>query len=92
MTYAIKMSEFRTMSEEEREEAVGRLVEAAYGPPNGQVEDLETRIRKFEFRYETSSERMREELLRGQRKETADIASWLMLLKLRENIGFPKPA
>lgn len=92
MAYSIKMSEFRGMSEEDREAAIGRLVEAAYGPPNGQVEDIEARIKEFEFRYETSSKRMREELSRGQRKETADIASWLMLLRLRENIGLSEPA
>ncbi len=92
MGYSVRMSEFREMSEEERDAAIARLVEAAYGPPNGQIEDLETQIRYFEFKYETSSERMREELLEGKRKETADIASWLMLLRLRENIGLSKSA
>ncbi len=92
MDYSVRMSELRKMSKEDRDAAIDRLVEAAYGPPNGQLEDIEARIREFEFRYETSSERMRKELLGGERKETADIASWLMLLRLRENIGLSKPA
>lgn len=92
MTYSVKLSELRKMSEEERVEAIDKLVEAAYGPPNGQLEDLETQIRKFEFRYETSSERMLKELSEGSRKETAEITSWLMLLRLRENIGLSEPA
>lgn len=89
--YSVRMSDLRELSKEERSAAIDKLVDAAYGPPNGLLEDLEARIRKFEFRYETSSERMRKELLEGERKETADIASWLMLLRLRENIGLREP-
>ncbi len=88
----MRMSEFRKMSEKEREEAVSLLAKAAYGPPNGQLEEIQSRIREFEFRYEVPSERMVEELSKGERKETAEIASWLLLIKLRDNIGLPKPA
>lgn len=92
MAYSVRLSELYKMPEEERESALDKLVEAAYGPPNGQLEDIETQIGEFEVRYEVSSGRMMEELRKGKRKETADIASWLMLLRLRENFGLPKPA
>ena len=37
-------------------------------------------------RYEVSSERMMEQLAEGERKETAEIASWLMRLRIRERM------
>lgn len=92
MTNAVKLSDLYSLPKQEREAVLDRLVEAAYEPPNGQIEELEARISDFELRYEVPSIRMLEELSRGQLKETADIASWLMLLRLRDNLAHPKPS
>jgi hypothetical protein len=45
---------------------------------------LNARIKQFEMRYEMSSDTMRTKVSAGEMKETAEIASWLFWLKVRE--------
>lgn len=66
---------------------MGGLVAGARASANGEIEKLNAEIREYERRYEISSERMMQELEEGGLKETAEIASWLMRLKIRERIG-----
>ncbi len=85
MVYSVRTSELREMSEEERGKVLSSLVQEALAPPNGEAKEmLEAQITEFERRYEVSSSRMMEELAAGKRQETAEIASWLMLIRLRE--------
>lgn len=89
---AVSFSDLRKMSEKEREQVLGMLVEEARSPANGRIAELDERIREFELRYEVSSETMLKELAEGKQRETADIASWLMLLRLRERVESADPA
>lgn len=89
MSHSVSFAELREATGHERERLLSELIEAAYQPPNGEVESLDRRIREYELRYEVSSKRMREELSNGTRKETAEICDWLMLLHLREQVGEP---
>ncbi len=85
----IKISELFTCPPEEQNLQVDQLLQAALHPTKAQQrqqqEKIDCRIKKFEGRYEMSSSTMRQKLSQGQIKETADICSWLMLLKAREN-------
>ena len=86
MAYAVRFTDLKSMSPEEKDEALGNLVAGARSSHNGQIDKLEAEIRDYERRYEVSSERMVQELSEGERKETAEIASWLMRLRIRERM------
>jgi len=87
MGRGVSFAELREAPPARRKALLSRLVAAARQSPNGEVERLEAEIRDYERRYEISSERMMQELAEGKRKETAEIASWLMRLRIRERIG-----
>lgn len=77
---SLRMADYEKMSAEEREKAVRVLVEAAMGPPSGGMNWIDLHIRAFEKQYEISSEDMERELREGKRKETHDVARWLITL------------
>ncbi len=54
-------------------------------PVNGQMADLDARILELENRYEMSSATMTMKVRAGELRETRDIGTWLMLLRLREH-------
>lgn len=87
MKHAVSFEELRNASPQDRERMLAEVGHAAGQPPNGEVERLDSEIREYERRYEVSSERMQRELAEGTRKETAEIASWLMRLRIRERLG-----
>lgn len=87
MNRSISFEELRNASPEQRERMLAELGHAASEPPNGEVERIEDEIREYERRYEVSSGRMMEELEEGTRKETAEIASWIMRLRIRERLS-----
>lgn len=86
-----KLSELFNCSSNEQEDRINHLFQAALYPTEAQLSQQETalgtRIRSFECQYEMSSLRMRIQLASGQIKETADICSWLMLLKARDEFS-----
>jgi len=92
---SIKLSDLLALSEEEREHKMGAMVEAAFNPTENelkeQTEALTQRITKFERRYEMSSFTMRTRLSKGAIKETADICSWMLLIKALESFE-PEPS
>jgi len=82
-----KLSELTSTSTQQREEQAKRLFQEALAPTKEQVkrqmDEIDTKIRDFERQYEMPSVTMKQYLLDGSIKETAEICSWLMLLKLR---------
>ena len=66
-------------------EAARQLRDALRQPLNGQLVDLESRLRDFEIRYEMPSEEMRRQYRAGKLRETHDICRWLMLLDVRDH-------
>jgi hypothetical protein len=88
---AVRFSDLREMSEAERGRVLDVLVEGARSPANGRIADLDARIAEFERRYELPSTEMVAEVRSGVRKETDDIASWLMLLKVRKRVANHQP-
>ena len=86
MAQHVRSADLALMSTEEREVVLGRLVDSAAGPRNGQRAEIEARIRRFELRYEVSSAELLKELAAGKRKETAEIAEWLFWLKVRDDV------
>ncbi|NHC36889.1 hypothetical protein [Scytonema millei] len=86
----VKLSELTATSAQDRERQVKRLFQDALTPTEEQIkkqsEEINAKIRDFERRYEMPSVVMRQNLLEGKIKETADICSWLILLKLRNRL------
>lgn len=92
-TQGLKLSGLSSMSPQEREHQINSLMEQVVNPQPEQLEEqkkeIEEKIRAYERRYEISSAKLKLGLANGTIKETADICSWLMLLKQRsllENI------
>ena len=91
----IKISELFSCSTQDQDMEIEHLFQAALNPTDIQIAEqskaINVRIKKFERRYEMSSVSMREKLHTGAIKETADICSWLMLLKAREDFELESP-
>lgn len=85
----VKLSDLFALSEDAREQQISAMVEAAFNPTKADLENQTTaltqRITKFEQRYEMSSATMRSRLSKGGIKETADICSWMLLIKALES-------
>jgi hypothetical protein len=82
----MKLGQLSKMQEGERGRALGELVRAAKAKPNGQMREIDGRIRAFEIRYEMTSTEMRERFRRSELADTAEVAQWLMLVRLRERV------
>ena len=84
----VKLSEIGSTSVQERSKQVERLFQEALNPTEEQIkrqmEEIDAKSKSFERRYEMASETMRKSLSGGKIKETAEICSWLMLLKIRK--------
>jgi hypothetical protein len=89
LTRGIKLAEFSSMTETEKDRRVNELFQAALSPTedqlNEQLAEVDGSIRAFEVRYRMSSGEMKHLLCNGEIKESADFCSWLMLLKIRGN-------
>lgn len=72
------------MSAPERKVALAAIVEKACAKPNGGLTEIEDRIGEYERRYELRSEHLVAELKAGHMRETEDVASWLMLISVRD--------
>jgi hypothetical protein len=68
------------MNQPQRDEALSGLVREAKAPRNGQAKGIDAKIRAFEIKYEMTSAEAREKFRRGELKDTADIAQWMVLL------------
>lgn len=69
-----------------REAALAGIVAEARTPANGSVSSLKAEIAAYEEKYGLDSERLLEELSNGERQETEEILSWLMLIRLRNRV------
>lgn len=86
MSRSISLARLKSASPNKRDELLSGLVSDARRPANGYVEHLNARIAEYERRYELPSIAMVEQIKSGDLKETDDIASWLMLLKVRKRV------
>lgn len=80
---AVSLSRLKSASPAKRDELLSGLVSGAREPVDGYAERLDARISEFERRYEMTSAEMVERVESGALKETDDVASWLMLIKVR---------
>jgi len=96
-TPGFKLSQISTSSVEERAAAISNLISSAFSPDKEYVRqksnEIGSRIKKFERRYEMSSKAMKQQLSTGSIKETAEICSWLLLLKVEASLeSYPATA
>ncbi len=87
MSRAVRFSEIREASPAVREKALTGIIAEARAPANGSLTDLDARITGYEERYGLTSDQLLDELSTGKREETADVLSWLMLLRVRGRVG-----
>ena len=83
MAYHIKLADLANMSRDDQERELAALTRAA-ARRDGQRAVLDSRIRRFELRYEMSSSQLRGALRNGTLRETAEIAEWLFWIETRE--------
>lgn len=83
MPHRIKLSELAHMTPEEFRAEVSSLARAQETAEREGSPSLDARIRRFEVRYEMSSEELLDRLAAGTQRETADICDWLLLLAAR---------
>lgn len=86
MSRPISLSRLKNAHPAKRDELLSGLVSDARGPANGYADRLSAQIFEYERRYELPSVAMVEQVKSGALKETDDIASWLMLLKVRNRV------
>lgn len=86
----INLSDFGSMSEVEARKRVRDLYQASVNPTFEQLQEQKSKfdfkIHFFESRYKMSSEEMKRSLASGDFSESADICTWLMLLRTRGRI------
>jgi hypothetical protein len=83
---AVRFSEIREASPAVRESALAGIIAEAKAPANSSVEALNAEIAEYEKKYALNSTRLLKELSNGEREETEEIISWLMLIRLRERV------
>lgn len=86
MNHRVSLSRLKSASPNRRDELLMDLVSGAREPVNGYADRLDDRIAEYERRYELTSAEMVDRIEHDALKETDDIASWLMLLKVRNRV------
>ena len=87
MKKQITDEQLRRLSRRARKRLLNKLAESTQAPPNGELDDLNAKIRVFEVTYGIDSDTLLRELEEGKRTEDDwDVCRWLMLLKLRTDI------
>lgn len=87
MSTGIKFSEIRRMTSEAKSAALAGIAAQSRAPANGGVTALEAEIAEYEKKYGLDSDRLLQELASGEREETEEILSWLMLLRIKDRVG-----
>lgn len=86
MSRGVSLSSLKSAPPNRRDELLSGLVSGARESVDGYADRLDTRIAEYERRYELSSTAMVGQVESGALEETDDIASWLMLLKVRNRV------
>ena len=89
MKCSVTISELKMMSLTRREAYLAELMTATKTAPNGEIADLNERIRAFEEKHGMDSHKLREKLDKGEIRETVDVCKWLMLLTIRDRLVSP---
>ena len=84
MPVRIALNELGTMSPAELQAETATLMQASRQAEVKGTPSLDSRIRKFEVRYEMTSDELQTLLAEGDVRETAEIAEWLFLLDMRD--------
>ncbi len=79
----MKLQAFSSMSPDERRKAVSEMAAVAQGAPNGHMGPIDARLAEFEARYEMTTAAMIAAFKAGKVQDTADIAAWLVLARVR---------
>ena len=69
------------------EAAIRSVVDAVHAKPNGEMASIERRIAAFEATYGMRSEEMRSRVERGELPPDRNIETWLMALRVRDEVA-----
>jgi len=83
---ALRLSELAKMPPSERAARLAEIADAAMAPRTGQAAGIAARIGALEAQYQMTSAEMVTKLRDGAIRDTEDVASWLMLLRLLERL------
>lgn len=84
---SISIAALKVMSSTRQEEEMAELIKSTRRVPNGEMTDLDRKIRLYEAKYGMNSETMRAQVGDGTLGETPEICTWLMTIKLRERLA-----
>ena len=87
MAHSISTSDLRKLDDAGFSKVVRELEDAVCRAPNGEIAQVELRLREFEARYELPSADLDAALREGKIRETREIGSWLMLIALRDRLA-----
>lgn len=85
----IKVTGFSSLSLAEKKDCITSISQSVVSPTEKELQQqreyLQAKISSFETKYRMPSDTMRKLLLSGEIPETADLCSWSMLLKIRDD-------
>jgi len=87
-----KVSDLTSRPVPEQRQALEELVRDSRSLPNGEVTELDAKIRAYEDRFGFDSKTLLERVKSGEQRETWDICQWMMTLELRDSIAAKRPA
>lgn len=86
MQHRLSDSELKSMTPEQRAEALSRLASAAAGKLNGALVSINEQIRAYEVKFRMSSDELEKKLKAREVRESQEICDWLMLLSRRSRL------
>ena len=86
----VPLSRLSRMTALERKRAIDEIIRQSVNPTSEELQEqraaLLARISQYEIRYEISSQQMLSDLRANRMRETADICSWVMLLRTKARL------
>ncbi len=82
-----KISDLTSRPVPELRGVLRELVRGMRTVPNGELPELDAKIRKFESRSGFNSQTLLARVKSGEQRETWEVCEWLLLLDLRESIA-----
>ncbi len=83
---AVSLSKLAAMGVDERTATLRALVRETAKPPNGELTELDAKIRSYETRLGADAETLRRDVTEGRRSETAELCDLLMLMSIRNRL------
>ncbi len=86
MRVSFTTREFVSADEEGQQQMLAAASAALRSEPNGEIKELEAKLRLYEDKFDIPSDEIRSMVSNGALRETWEVCEWLMVLKLKERL------